>query len=93
MTKTISIHDQIVKYLIDTYGKGINMRPRDLFYNTKGKGLRLTKLGSELLKNEFDYYPNPHEKGIKVKVKHILALDREMTWPYYLSSKQIILFS
>ncbi len=69
------------------------MRPRDLFYNIKGKGLRLTRLGYELLRNEFDFYPHPIEKDIKVKVKHILALDAEMQWPYYLSNKQIVLFS
>ncbi len=93
MTKTTSIHDQIVTYLTDTYGVGVDMRPRDLFYNTNGKGLRLTRLGYELLQHDFDCYPYPIEKAIKVKVKHILALDAEMQWPYYLSSKQIVLFS
>jgi hypothetical protein len=69
------------------------MRPRDLFYNTKRKGLRLTRLGYELLRREFDHYAFAINKETKVTPKHILRLDREMTWPYYLTSKQIVLFS
>lgn len=70
------------------------MRPRDIFYNTKNKGLRLTPLGFKLLKYEkFEYYEFPIEKEIKVTARHILALDAEMQWPYFLNSKKIVLFS
>ena len=69
------------------------MRPRDIFYNTKKKGLRLTPLGYQLLKRDYDYYPFPIEKESKVTVRHILALDAEMNWPYYLTSKRLVLFS
>ena len=93
MTKTISVHEQIVTYLTDKYGEGVDMRPRDLFYNTKKKGLRLTRLGYELLRKEYDYYPFALAKETKVTAKHILALDREMQWPYFLTKKQIVLFS
>lgn len=89
----ISIHDQIFNYLNTQYGEGVDMRPRDIFYNTKKKGLRLTPLGYQLLKREYDHYPFPIEKESKVTVRHILALDTEMNWPYYLTPKQLVLFS
>ena len=88
-----SIHDQIVDYLLTKYGEGIDMRPRDIFYNTRKKGLRLTSLGYQLLRREYDHYPFPIEKESKVTARHILALDKEMQWPYYLTQKQIVLFS
>lgn len=88
-----SIHDQIFTYLKDKYGEGVDMRPRDIFYNTRKKGLRLSSLGYQLLKREYDFYAFPIEKESKVTARHILALDAEMKWPYYLSSKQIVLFS
>lgn len=93
MTKTTSLHDQIATSLIDKYGSGVDMRPRDLFYNTKKKGLRLTKLGYELLRKDYDSYAFAHNKETKVTARHILALDKEMQWPYYLTNKQIVLFS
>jgi len=93
LTNQISIHDQIFRYLENKYGEGIDMRPRDIFYNTKNKGLRLTSLGYQLLKREYEYYPYRLEKEVKVTARHILALDAEMQWPYYLTSKQIVLFS
>ena len=79
--------------MTDKYGDGVDMRPRDLFYNTKKKGLRLTRLGYELLRKEYDNYPFALSKETKVTAGHILALDKEMQWPYYLTNKQIVLFS
>lgn len=88
-----SIHDQIFTYLENKYGEGLDLRPRDIFYNTEKKGLRLSSLGYQLLKREFDCHTFPIDKESKVTVKHILALDSQMIWPYYLTSKQIVLFS
>lgn len=93
MTKMTSIHDQIYKHLKDKYGKGVDMRPRDIFYNTRKKGLRLTRTGYELLRKDFDSYAFAIDKETKVTAKHILRLDSEMQWPYYLTQKQIVLFS
>ena len=93
LTNQISIHDQIFQYLLNKYGEGLDMRPRDIFYNTKNKGLRLTPLGYQLLKREYQYFSFPIEKGSKVTPRHILALDTEMQWPYYLTPKQIVLFN
>ena len=93
LTNQISIHDQIFQYILNKYGEGLDMRPRDIFYNTRKKGLRLTPLGYQILKREYQYFSFPIEKEVKVTARHILALDAEMQWPYYLTSKQIVLFS
>jgi len=94
LTKTISIHDQIIQHLLNKYrNHGVDMRPRDIFYNYRKKGLRLTYLGYDLLKQEFDCYRYPLESDTIIKPKHLIALDRNMQWPYYLSKKQIVLFS
>lgn len=88
-----SIHDQIVTFIIDKYSKNLDIRPRDLFYNTRKKGLRLTPAGFNLLKIDFDYYSFPIDKEVKVTANHILELDKNMSWPYYITQKQICLFS
>ena len=61
-------------------------------YENNCKGLRLTTLGYNLLKKNFDSYSFSIEKGtIKNKLK--LTLHDKMKWPYYIDNKQLVLFS
>lgn len=92
MTKPTSIHDQIVTYLCEKYS-GIDIRDRDIFYNQRTKGLRLSKIGLDLLKYDFDTYTFAIPKEVKVSLKHIKLLEENLQWPYYISQKQLVLLN
>lgn len=54
-------------------------------------GLRLTKLGFNILKKQYDNYTFSVSEGIHKRL--VLVLHKKMKWPYYLDSKQLVLFS
>lgn len=92
LTKTTSIHKQIVDYCIEHY-PDFNLHPRDVFYNHSREGLRLTYQGFALLKDQdFNYTRVSIDDDYVVNSKTILKLSRNMIWPYYLTKKTIMLF-
>ena len=54
-------------------------------------GLRLTKLGNTLLKEQYDTYKFPVSEGIHNRL--LLRLHDKMQWPYFLDRKNLWLFS
>jgi hypothetical protein len=54
--------------------------------------LRLTKLGFKSLRTIFTSYPFEIDRTI-LKAKHLLAISKTMEYPYYITDKELILFS
>ena len=54
-------------------------------------GLRLTKLGWNLMKSHYDVYKFPIDEGLHKNI--LLKLHQHMKWPYYLDKKILALFS
>tara|TARA_B100000902_G_scaffold373034_1_gene400614 strand:+ start:1586 stop:1951 length:366 start_codon:yes stop_codon:yes gene_type:complete len=57
----------------------------------KTTGFKLTKLGFQLLKKEYDTYRFPVAEGLHNKL--LLKLHSHMKWPYALERKHLYLFS
>lgn len=55
------------------------------------KGIKLTHLGNELLKRQYDSYEFKHD--IIPTPKMYLALDQHMQWPYYFTKRKMVLYS
>jgi hypothetical protein len=93
LTKTISIHKQIVEYLQVEYPE-FRLHPRDIFYNYHKEGLRLTHGGYCMLKEQqFEYERFQIDDGYAVTGKTYITLSQTMIWPYYITNKNIWLFS
>jgi hypothetical protein len=54
------------------------------------QGLRLTSLGNEILKRNFEYWDFSHD--INPTPKMYLFLDDAMEWPYYFTKKKLVLY-
>ena len=59
--------------------------------DTTCTGLRLTKLGNNLLSKEYDVYKFPMAEGLHNKL--LLRLHDKMSWPYFLDKKYLYLYS
>ena len=93
LTKTISIHKQIVEYLQVEYPE-FKLHPRDIFYNYLKEGLRLTHGGYCMLKEQqFESERFQIDEGYAVTGKTYMTLSQTMIWPYYITNKNIWLFS
>lgn len=57
------------------------------------KGTRFTSGGFELAKGLWRTYPIKFKQEYRVLNKTLLLLDDRMDWPYYLSKRQLVLFS
>ena len=57
----------------------------------KPEGLRLTHLGNELLKRNFEYFEFNH--SIFPTPRMYLVLDNQMQWPYYFTKKKMVLYN
>ena len=57
----------------------------------KPEGLRLTHLGNELLKRNFEYFEFNH--AIEPTPRMYLVLDNQMHWPYYFTKKKMVLYN
>jgi hypothetical protein len=80
---TIELQNSIlIKFGIGT----INFKR--VFYNRKS--LRLTKLGLQLLQNN---YENWVFKDHRLVAHDSIALQRKMTYPYYMDRKNLVLFT
>ncbi len=61
-------------------------------YSSKDS-LRISKKGLFELKTLFKIFPIPMPKGFQVKNVHVKYLEQDLTFPYYLDNKMLILFS
>lgn len=57
------------------------------------KGTRFTGLGFDLAKSIWKTYPIKFKQDYRILNKTLLLLDNRMTWPYYLSKRQLVLFN
>lgn len=62
-----------------------------IFKNSKGT--RFTGLGFNLAKTIWQTYPLKLPEKYIILNKTLLLLDQRMTWPYYLSKRQLVLFN
>jgi hypothetical protein len=68
-----------------------------IFKNYRGdpcsaKGLKLSEVGLQLMKSFFKGYDIPMAEGYKVKLPHLLYLDRVSTLPYFINNKMFTTF-
>jgi|APGre2960657404_1045060.scaffolds.fasta_scaffold00063_41 hypothetical protein len=85
---------EIIIEEIKTFHKLDTVNPWHIFYNyKKGQGTRLTKQGFTLLQPMFDSYKILLDKEHAVKSKHLIILQRSMTFPYYITRTAIWVFS
>jgi len=85
---------EVIVEEIKKYHKLDKVNPWTIFYNyNKGKGTRLTKQGFLLLQPIFTSYKIPLDKEHRIRSKHLIILERSMTFPYYITGSAIWLFS
>jgi hypothetical protein len=92
MNQTLSknqISEAIFKQLKESVGEDLEFF--QIFKNTKGT--RFTSSGFELAKRLWKTYPLKFKQDYRVLNKTLLLLDERMDWPYYLSKRQLVLFS
>jgi hypothetical protein len=92
MNQTLSkkqISDIIFEQLQKSVGKDLEFF--QIYKNTKGT--RFTSTGFELAKRLWKTYPLKFKQEYRVLNKTLLLLDERMDWPYYLSKRQLVLFS
>lgn len=92
MNQTLSkkqISEAIFQQLQKSVGKDLEFF--EIFKNTKGT--RFTSTGFELAKRLWKIYPLKFKQEYRVLNKTLLLLDERMEWPYYLSKRQLVLFS
>lgn len=92
MNQTLSkkqISEAIFEQLQKSVGKDLEFF--QIFKNTKGT--RFTTTGYELAKRLWKIYPIKFKQEYRVLNKTLLLLDERMDWPYYLSKRQLVLFS
>lgn len=85
---------EVIVEEIKKFHKLDKVNPWSIFYNyNKGKGTRLTKQGFLLLQPVFTSYKISLDKEHKIRTKHLIILERAMTFPYYINGPAIWLFS
>lgn len=102
-TANSSIQLQIVQYLADKLSNTPGFSEVDdyhrcllMFKNfrlTRGRpvGLKLTPAGKSLLDKFFIKYEYPINDMLSPRI--LLSLDRNMTWPYYVTNQKIVFYS
>jgi hypothetical protein len=83
------ISEATFKQLKESVGQDLEFF--QIFKNTKGT--RFTSTGYELAKRIWKIYPIKFKREYRVLNKTLLLLDERMDWPYYLSKRQLVLFS
>jgi hypothetical protein len=92
MNQTLSkkqISEATFKQLKESVGEDLEFF--QIFKNNKGT--RFTSTGYELAKRIWKVYPIKFKQEYRVLNKTLLLLDERMEWPYYLSKRQLVLFS
>jgi hypothetical protein len=83
------ISDSIFEQLQKSVGKDLEFF--QIFKNAKGT--RFTGTGFDLARSLWKIYPVKFKQEYRVLNKTLLLLDERMEWPYYLSKRQLVLFS
>jgi hypothetical protein len=85
--------EQISKQVLEQIQLGVDQKLEffQIYKNTKGT--RFTGTGFELAKRIWKIYPLKFKQDYRVLNKTLLLLDNRMTWPYYLSKRQLVLFN
>ena len=83
------ISDFIIKNLSVHYQHELNF----FIVFKNAKGTRFTGRGLDLAKDLWKNYTVKLPENYKVLNKTLLLLDERMSWPYYLSKRQLILFN
>lgn len=83
------ISDFIIKNLSEHYKRELSFFV--VFKNAKGT--RFTGKGLDLAKDLWKIYTIKLPDNYRVLNKTLLLLDERMTWPYYLSKRQLVLFN
>lgn len=81
------MRNKLIKHFSET--TNTQLTSHDVFGNFQG--LRLCQNGYELLINEFEYWSFPITNKIRPR-KHVM-LNKNMSTPYYITDKNIYLFS
>lgn len=92
MKKTLSkkqLSEAIFEELKKSAGRDLEFF--QIFKNIKGT--RFTSTGFELAKSLWKVYPIKFKQEYRVLNKTLLLLDERMEWPYYISKRQLVLFS
>jgi hypothetical protein len=92
MNTTLS-KEQISKLVFNEIQKSVD-KPMAFFQIFKNsKGTRFTGLGFDLASFLWKTYTIKLPQDYKIVNKTLLMLDSRMEWPYYLSKRQLVLFS
>lgn len=92
MNQTLS-KEQISKQVFDHIQKSVDQKLEFFQIYKNNKGTRFTGTGFELAKRIWKVYPLKFKQEYRVLNKTLLLLDERMEWPYYLSKRQLVLFS
>ena len=104
---TDSLHHQLVEVVKtdlasvlnideDFTPSGLKFLLKQMFKNYREnsattKGLRLTYTGLLVLRKHYTCYK--YSNNDRISNQALLVLDKEMQWPYYVSSSQVVFFS
>ena len=92
MNQTLS-KKQISEAIFDKLQKSVGKDLEFFQIFKNAKGTRFTSTGYELAKSLWKVYPLKFKQEYRVLNKTLLLLDERMEWPYYLSKRQLVLFS
>ena len=92
MNQTLS-KKQISEAIFDKLQKSVGKDLEFFQIFKNAKGTRFTSTGFELAKSLWKVYPIKFKQEYRVLNKTLLLLDDRMEWPYYLSKRQLVLFS
>lgn len=92
MNQTLS-KKQISKVIFAQLQKSVGQDLEFFQIFKNAKGTRFTSSGYELAKRLWQVYPIKFKPEYRVLNKTLLLLDERMEWPYYLSKRQLVLFS
>lgn len=88
-----SERDKNSQLILDAIRQRVD-RPVEFFEVYKNaKGTRFTGAGLDVAKTIWKIYKIKLPDNYSILNKTLVMLDNRMTWPYYLSKKQLILFS
>lgn len=62
------------------------------FKNNQHHGLRLRRVGHDILAKKFKYFKYKNNMP-RVSNSALVALDKQMKWPYYISSNLVVFYS
>ena len=85
--------EQISKHVFELIQLTVDQKLEFFQIYKNAKGTRFTGTGFELAKHIWKIYPLKLKQDYRILNKTLLLLDHRMTWPYYLSKRQLVLFN